>query len=146
MHPANVLMSLHDCCSSAWVGPLPPFGSRCPQAWVAALYWELLAASWFRVALGNPPLLLGSGKFGTPRERTHWAYVSSWEFADREFVDPPAFVEPPEPVDDGLALHAVSRAVTATAAQKHSVRARLCRSTWRICFTRGRLSRIWRAG
>jgi hypothetical protein len=61
--------------------------------------------------------------------------ASSWEF-----TDPPACDEPPKLVDDGLELHAASRAVTATAGQEHSVRARLRRSVWRTCFTRGHLS------
>lgn len=47
-------------------------------------------------------VLLGSGKLGTPRERTHWAKASSWEFTDGELVEPLAFDVPPEPVDDGL--------------------------------------------
>jgi hypothetical protein len=32
---------------------------------------------------------------------------SRWELDDWEFVDPPVFDEPPEPVDDGLLCVAV---------------------------------------
>jgi hypothetical protein len=64
-----------------------------------------------------------------------------WEKATScEFTDPSGSVEPAELVDDGLELHAASRAVRATAVQKHSERARLYRSAWRACFTRGHLS------
>jgi len=148
MHWLNSRMPLSSSGTSAagnW--SLVPAGSRCWQAFSAALSWELLTPSC--CALGNFSLLApgwGSGKFGTLWARMHWEKATSREVADWESVDPPAFVEPPEPVDDGLALHAVSRAVTATAAQKHGVRARLRRSAWRICCTRGHLSRIWRAG
>jgi len=53
----------------------------------------------------------GSGKFGTLCERMHWEKASSWEFAD-----PPAFDEPPGPVDDGLPLHAAASRTRAAAA------------------------------
>jgi hypothetical protein len=44
--------------------------------------------------------------------------ASSWEFAD-----PPAFDEPPEPVDDGLPLHATSRPTPTVAMMAAAVRA-----------------------
>src|SRR6266700_1714855 len=66
----------------------------------------------------------GSGKFGTPRARTQREKASAfWEFADGEFADPPAFDEPPEPVEDGLPLHAASRARAAAAMMAAAVRA-----------------------
>jgi hypothetical protein len=83
----------------------------------------------------------GSGKLGRPFERMQREKASSWEF-----TDPPACDEPPELVDDGRPPHAVSGTVTAMAMQEHSVRARLRRGVWRTCFTRGHLSRVWRAG
>jgi len=54
----------------------------------------------------------------------HWEKASSGEFADWEFADPPAFDEPPEPVDDGLPLHAAaSRTRAAVAMRAAAVRA-----------------------
>src|SRR6266702_123967 len=118
MHREKFSMPLHSCRTSAGVGPLPPFGSRCWQVWVAAWYWELLPATWFRVVLLNP-LLLGSGKLGTPWERMHWAKASRWEVAD-----PPAFGELPGPAGDGLPLHAAaSRARAVVAMMAAAVRA-----------------------
>jgi hypothetical protein len=67
--------------------------------------------------------------------------ASSWEF-----TDPPGCDELPGLVDDGLELQAASRAVTAMAMQEHSVRARLRRSVWRTCFTRGHLPGVRRVG
>lgn len=59
------------CCSTDAVG------SKCWQALWAAWYRELLAASWLRVTLLKTPLLLGSGKFGTPFERMQWEKASA---------------------------------------------------------------------
>jgi hypothetical protein len=71
-----------------------------------------------------PPLLPGSGKFGTPRARTQWEKASAfWEFVDGKVAGPPAFGEPPEPAD-GLPLHAAaSRARPAVAMMAAAVRA-----------------------
>src|ERR1700722_9393453 len=93
--------------SSAWVGWPPgeraPFGSRYPQAWVAAWYCELLTPSCCGVRFGNTPLLLGSGQFRTPCERTQRAKASAWSvFVDCESADARAFAEPPAKVDTGL--------------------------------------------
>ena len=89
MHRANVRMSLHDCCSSAWVGWLPgPFGSRCMQALWADWNWELLTPSCCRLTLGIAPLLSGSGKFGTPLERMHVANASDDERPAPGAVEP----------------------------------------------------------
>jgi hypothetical protein len=53
-----------------------------------------------------------------------WEKATSWEFAAPELADPPAFVEPPEPVDDGLLLHAAaSRTRAAVAMTAAAVRA-----------------------
>ena len=43
------------------------------------------------------PLLLGSGKFATPCERTQLEKAREWEFGDWEFTDSFAL----EPIDDG---------------------------------------------
>jgi hypothetical protein len=73
MHRAKLAMPVHSCRTAAAVGAPPLFGSRCAQAWVAVWYWELLAESWSMVVLLNCPALLGSGKSGTPWERTQRA-------------------------------------------------------------------------
>jgi hypothetical protein len=54
-----------------------------------------------------------------------WEKATSWEFAAPELADPPAFVEPPEPVDDGLLLlhAAASRTRAAVAITAAAVRA-----------------------
>src|SRR5215472_8419933 len=118
MHRAKLAMPFHSWRTSAAVGPPPLFGSRCAQAWDAVGYWELLAASRAIVVLLNSPALLGSGKFGTPWERTQRAYARALELAD-----PAASDEPPEPVDDGLALHAASRTTAVVAMMTGTVRA-----------------------
>src|SRR6266705_303345 len=81
-----------------------PAGFRFAQAYVAALARDSPTLRNARTAasLGICPLLSGSGKSGTPWERTHRAKAT----ADGEFADPPAFGEPPGPVDDGLPPHA----------------------------------------
>jgi len=67
---------------------------------------------------------VGSGKFGTPRARTQREKASAfWEIVDGEPAGPPAFDEPPEPVEDGLPLHAASRARMAVAMMAAVVRA-----------------------
>ncbi len=103
MHWLNVRMPVSSSATSAggnWSSM--PTGSRRWQAFSAAWYWELVTPSC--CAPGNFTLLracLGVGKFGTPCERMQWEKATSWEFAAPELADPPAFVEPPEPVDDG---------------------------------------------
>src|SRR5215471_16188378 len=100
MQRAKLAMPFHSCRSCAAVGPPPLFGSRWAQARVAVWYWELPAASRFRVVLLNCPLLSGSGKSGTPCERTQRAYASAAVAAVA------ACAEPPGPADDGLPVHA----------------------------------------
>jgi len=54
-----------------------------------------------------------------------------WEYptSDEEFIDPRAFGEPPEPVEDGLPLHAAaSRAATTAAMTAAGIRARCSRA------------------
>jgi hypothetical protein len=66
----------------------------------------------------------GSGKFGTPFERMHWAKASSegldappaFDEPPEPSADDPGFDEPPDPVDDGLLLHAAASRATAAAA------------------------------
>lgn len=117
MHWVNSRMALRIACSWAWVAPLLLLGSRCWQSFSAAWYWELLTPSC--CALGNFALGCGSGKFGTPCERTQREKARSWEVAD-----PPGFDEPLEPADDGLLLHAAaSRARTAVAMMAVAARA-----------------------
>jgi hypothetical protein len=110
MHWLNARMPTSSCCTSAeenrWSGPA---GSRFWQAFAAAWYWEPLTPSC--CAPGNFLLLDGSGKFGTPFERMHWAKASS-EGPD----DAPAFGEPLDPVDEGLLLHAAASRTSAVAA------------------------------
>src|ERR1700733_10388364 len=98
-----------------------PTGSRCWQASSAALSWELLTRSCG--ALGNFALLApawGSGKFGTPCERTQWEKATRWAFADppafEDFADLPAVDALPEAVDAGLLPHAVARTARAAVA------------------------------
>jgi hypothetical protein len=85
MQRANFVMSVRICWTTAGEGgtPGPPYGSRYPQAWVAAWKRGLPAASSTRL-FGHTPLLSGSGKFDTPRERMQWEKASGWEVADRE--------------------------------------------------------------
>ncbi|HTA02222.1 MAG TPA: hypothetical protein VK802_17705 [Streptosporangiaceae bacterium] len=53
--------------------PDPPLvGYRSWQAVWAAWSWELLTPRCCELAFGTPPLLGGSGKFGTPWERMQW--------------------------------------------------------------------------
>src|SRR5262249_23253596 len=74
-------------------------------------YRELLTPSC--CAVGNFPLLDGSGKFGTPVERMHREKATSWAFAD-----------PAEPADDGPPPHAAtSRTRPAAAMMAAPVRA-----------------------
>src|SRR5258707_15205106 len=124
MHRANCSIWLHHWFSAAGLSSmLPVFGSRCWQAFRAAWSWELLTPSCGAVSLGIPPLLVGSGQFGTPWARTQREKASAfWEFVDGEFADRPAFGEPPEPVDE-LPLHAASRARPAAAMMTVVVRA-----------------------
>src|ERR1700730_5218601 len=105
-HWENLSACALICCTSAWFGPLPPFGSRCWQALWADWSWELLTPSCCEGSLGVAPLLSGSGKFGTPLERMQWEKAIC-----REFVDPPAFDEPP-----GLPLHAAASSARPTMA------------------------------
>jgi len=80
----------------------------------------LLTPSCRAVSLGIPPLLLGSGKFGTPCERMQPEKAT----ADWERADPPAFDEPPEPVAGGLPPQAaVSTARPAAVMMAATVRA-----------------------
>ena len=94
MQRANVVMSVRICCTTAGEGgtPGPPYGSRCPQACVAAWKRRLPAASstWL---FGHTPLLSGSGKFGTPSERMQWEKASGWEIGDWELGEPAALGE-----------------------------------------------------
>jgi hypothetical protein len=92
-----------------------PTGSSRWQTVSAVLSWELLTRSC--CALGNFALLApawGSGKFATPCERTQREKATSGAFADppafAEFADSLPVGEPPEPVEDGLPLHAPTRA------------------------------------
>jgi hypothetical protein len=92
-----------------------PTGSKRWQAVSAELSWELLTRSC--CALGNFALLApawGSGKFATPCKRTQREKAASGAFAGpaafEEFADPPPVGEPPEPAEDGLPLHAPTRA------------------------------------
>jgi hypothetical protein len=127
MHPLNLRMPGSSSGISAGANwSSIPAGSRCWHAFSAALSWELPIPSC--CALGNFALVApvwGSGKFGTPWERTQRAKASSWEFAD-----PPACVELPEAVVDGLPLlHAAAKARTAmevTAAAVRAIRCRRC--------------------
>ena len=98
---------------------------------MAARSRDLLTPSSTSACLENAPLLLGSGKFGTPWARTHRAKASTCEtYADDA---PPAPVDdallvrvddgrPPEPVDE-LPPQAVSRARPAVAMMTAAVRA-----------------------
>src|SRR3981081_3377586 len=126
MHWANCSIWLHHWFSAAGLSSmLPVFGSRCWQAFRAAWSWELLTPSCWSVSLGIPPLLVGSGQFGTPLARTQREKASAfWEFVDGEFADGPAFDARREPVDAGLARQAVaSRARAAAAMMAAAVRA-----------------------
>ena len=106
MHRAKSSMPLVIRGTWAWVG-----WSSCAQALWAAWSWEVLTPTCCGVTLGTPPLLVGSGKAGTPCERMQWEKATAWELAAWELAGPPAFDEPPGPVDDGLLPHAaVSRA------------------------------------
>jgi len=96
MHPAKFREPLHACCISAWDNPpWSLFGSRSPQALVAAWYWELLTPSCCAVSLEIDPLLSGSGKLGTPWERMHWENASGpFDAEPPGKDDPPAEGEP----------------------------------------------------
>jgi hypothetical protein len=94
---------------------LTPTGSNRWQTFSAVLSWELL--TWSCCALGNFALLApawGSGKFGTPWERTQREKATSGAFAGspafEELAGPPPAGEAPEPAEDGLPLHAPTRA------------------------------------
>jgi hypothetical protein len=65
---------------------------------------------------GHTPLLLGSGKFGTPLARMQREKASGWEFTDWVFGGAPAFDVPPEPVDDERPPHAAAASIRAAAA------------------------------
>jgi hypothetical protein len=85
MHWANLSPALSICCTKArgqspvvthcwaccWNDP-PVTGSRCWQARWVAWSWELLTPICCALAFGTCPLLVGSGKFGTPWERMQW--------------------------------------------------------------------------
>jgi hypothetical protein len=90
---------------------------------------------------GQTPLLLGSGKFGTPLERMQREKASGWESTDWVFVGPPAF---DVPVEGGLPPHAAaSRARTAVT----TMAAALCEPAGRAPsgprLTRGCSSSCW---
>src|SRR6266567_6548894 len=59
-------------CTSEAVSAPPLLGYRCWQAVWAAWSWELLTPSSCALVFGTCPLLVGSGKFGTPWERMQW--------------------------------------------------------------------------
>jgi hypothetical protein len=119
MHRAKFTMPLIICGTWAWVG-----WSRCAQALWATWNWELLTPICCGVTLGTPPVRVGSGKAGTPCERTQWEKATALELGAWELTGPPAFGEPPEPVDDGLPPHAAaSRARAAVAAMAAAIRA-----------------------
>ncbi len=89
-----------------------PAGGRWWQPVSAALSWELPTLSC--CALGNFALVApvgGSGKSGTPSERTQREKASNWED-----VDSPALVEPRGPLDDEPPHAAASRAKATVAA------------------------------
>jgi hypothetical protein len=75
------------------------------------------------VTLGTPPLLVGSGKADTPCERMQWEKATALELAAWELAGPPAFDEPPGPVDDGLLAHAAVSRARAAATMAAAVRA-----------------------
>src|SRR5215470_18356543 len=79
-------------------------GSRFWQAPVTALIRDTLTPSCRGLEPGNFPMKDGggSGKFGTPCERIQREKAS----ADGGPAGPPAFGEPPEPVNEGLPPHA----------------------------------------
>src|ERR1700722_2646843 len=102
MHWARCSIWLHPRGRAAGLSSmLPVSGSRCWHAFRAAWSWELLTPSCCAVSLGTPPLLLGSGKYGTPCERMQPEKAT----ADWERADPPAVDEPLEAVADGLPPH-----------------------------------------
>jgi len=110
MHRANFNMSLRISCTTAGLGgtPGPPFGRRCPQAWVAAWNRGFPAAS------------------STWLFAIQWEKASGWEVGDREFVDPPAFDAPDD--EAGEPPHAAASkarpAVALTAAALCTLRSR----------------------
>jgi hypothetical protein len=121
-----------------------PTGSKRWQAFSAAASWELLTCSC--CALGNFALLApawGSGKSGTPCERTQRVKATSRAFADPpasgELAGLPALDELREPVDDGLPPQAAaSRARAAATMMAAAARAaggrgrRMTRMLWLI--------------
>jgi hypothetical protein len=66
---------------------------------------------------------MGSGKAGTPCERMQWEKATALELAAWALTGPPAFDEPPEPVDDGLPPHAAASRARAAVAMAATVRA-----------------------
>ena len=68
MHSAKLRMPRIASCISASLTP-PLFGSRCAHAVWAVWYWESPTPNCCAVPFGIVPLLLGSGKLGTPWER-----------------------------------------------------------------------------
>ena len=119
MHRANFRSSVSCCRCWAWDGAW--YGHRRWQARWAVWSRELLTPSCSMSSLGICPLLSGSGKFGMPWERMHREKATGIG----EFADPPAFGEPPDPVDDGLALHAAaSTAAAAMTVMTPAARAR----------------------
>src|SRR5215469_11179265 len=82
----------------------------------------------------NPRIRLARAKASAPKNELSPQRVALIACAIKAMID-----ASPELVDGGLELQAASRAVTAMAMQEHRVRARLRRSLWRTCFTRGHL-------
>ena len=70
MHWANFSIAVHDLLHLG-LGRAADrrSGAGSGSAFWAAWNWELLTPSCCGVTFGNAPLLLGSGKFGTPWER-----------------------------------------------------------------------------
>jgi hypothetical protein len=91
--------------------------SRFWQAVSAAWYWESLTPSCCAPGNLSPPDACGSGKFGRPFERMHWAKASR-----EEPDDSPGSGEPPGPVDDGLLQAGTSRAREAVAVMTAAAR------------------------
>jgi hypothetical protein len=99
MHRAKFSMPVIIRGTWAWVG-----WSSCAQALWATWNRELPTPTCCGVTFGTPPLLVGSGKSGTPCERMQREKAT----ADGESADPPALGEPPGSAEDGLPLHAAA--------------------------------------
>ena len=110
-----------------------PAGSRCWQALSAARNRGVPSSCW--LTFGIAPLLVGSGKFGTPCRRMQRAKASAFRmFDDGEF--PRAFNESPAAADDGLLPYATAvtarLAVATMAATVRGVHARCSRAATRV--------------